>query len=62
MLLPHKGHERDTVSFGTTLSPNWNQSSSRNPLQFSHVLLYFQPFTEKPVFECPFANPILLLS
>ena len=29
---------------------------------FRSVLLDFQPFTEKPVFECPFAHPKIVLS
>ena len=29
---------------------------------FRSVLLDFQPFTQNPVFVCPFAHPILLLS
>ena len=28
---------------------------------FRSVLLDFQSFTEKPVFECPFAHPMILL-
>ena len=27
---------------------------------FRSVLLYFQSFNEKPVFECPFAHPMIL--
>ena len=60
----------DTLSFGTVFTwtlvfsfwkefnPTWNQSSS----SFNHcgVLLGFESFTWKPVFECAFDHPIML--
>ena len=36
-------------------TPTWNQSKSRIPLRS-----FTQFFTEKPVFECVFAHPIML--
>ena len=37
-----------------------NQSSYR--FDFRSILLDFQSFTEKPVFECPFAHSLILFS
>ena len=50
---------------------NWFEKSSRQPeikvhlqvefrFNLRSVLLHFQPFTEKPVFECAFAHSIML--
>ena len=38
----------------------WNQSTSRNSLNLCSVLLDFQSFTEKSVFECAFSHPVIL--
>ena len=65
-------NKRGTVSFGAGLSgtqafplwkeftPTWNQSTARIPLQSSDGFALFSIITEKPVFECAFAHPIML--
>ena len=59
---------RNTISFGTALTWTLEKSSSQPEIKvhlefrfnLRSVLLDFQSFTEKPVFECASAHPIML--
>ena len=52
------------LRFGTTGDLNTQLShfeeSSAQPFNLRSVLLDFQSFTDKPVFECAFAHPTIL--
>ena len=58
----------DIVSFGTVLFSHFENSSLQPEIKvhleihfnFRSVLLNLQLFTKKPVFECPFAHPMIL--
>ena len=57
----------DRAELGTsllTLKKSLPQPEIKVPLEirfnFRSVLLDLQSFTEKPVFECPFAHPVIL--
>ena len=67
MQLKGHSHQCDGVDLDTSFS-HFEKSLPQPEIKvhleirfiFRSVLLDFQSFTEKPVFECPFAHPMIL--